>query len=638
MSKPPRVPLPASVELVGESRTIQVNHCRMPQCENFGVAARHEPQKPGPSPGRDPAYKLHSTSKGRIPSLRCKACGDNPPVKSNASISEEVRRLVKSGGLWTAEERATCPEPDCGHHGVSVAEGGRAAYRKRGNSRSHGGRRYQCKACGRLFMVTDPVRLHDRNKRLAVDVLSRIANKSPVRGTARGSGLRSADSYYAILRFIHGRCLALSGAIDRALVDGRLTLPRSLVTQTDAQEYTLNWVSRMDRRNVVLSGYATMDADSRFVLGMHVNFDGSVDPFEVNRDAAQVGDFDVAEAFRKYAHYWLVGDELGGGRAMSRKIKKHERVALMRQIQMLYANARSRRDIEDIELDHHNPAYRQLPPPTKGMQTHEPYTAYAHWMLMHRMLTGAGVRHVQANMDQSSMSRAAFLCAFVDEVRRGEADAFYVRYTKFQTIDEREEIVREARRARDEFRQSLPPEVRKDRREVSRLMMKERLAEGEAHGQWNDVWVEHPDPTMNEPHKAMSWLTAREPINEDRRADMFLDAGLARIDNLFMKARRLFSAMERPTGTSSGHNTVWHGYAPYNPQMLEVYLTIFRAVNNYVFVGDDGRTPAMRLGFAPEPLRYEDILWPGQPVPRPRRERRKGRAVAVPARAGVGAA
>ena len=82
---------------------------------------------------------------------------------------------------------------------------------------------------------------------------------------------------------------------------------------------------------------------------------------------------------------------------------------------------------------------------------------------------------------------------------------------------------------------------------------------------------------------------------------MFLDAGLARIDNVFMKARRLFSALERPVGTSSGHNTVWHGYAPYNPRMLEVYLTIFRAVNNWVYVGDDGRTPAMRLGFAREP-------------------------------------
>ena len=110
---------------------------------------------------------------------------------------------------------------------------------------------------------------------------------------------------------------------------------------------------------------------------------------------------------------------------------------------------------------------------------------------------------------------------------------------------------------------------------------------------------------------------------------MFLAAGIAQIDNVFMKSRRLFSALERPIGTSSGHNTVWHGYAPYNPRMFEKYLTIFRSVNNFVFVGEDGKTPAMRLGIARAPLTFEDILWPGQRIPRPKRSRRKGRLVAL---------
>lgn len=73
---------------------------------------------------------------------------------------------------------------------------------------------------------------------------------------------------------------------------------------------------------------------------------------------------------------------------------------------------------------------------------------------------------------------------------------------------------------------------------------------------------------------------------------------------ILMKTRRLFSALERPVGTSSGHNRVWHGYAPYNPRMLEKYLAIFRATHNFVFVGDDGKTPAMRLGFARQPLAF----------------------------------
>ena len=75
---------------------------------------------------------------------------------------------------------------------------------------------------------------------------------------------------------------------------------------------------------------------------------------------------------------------------------------------------------------------------------------------------------------------------------------------------------------------------------------------------------------------------------------------------------------------------MWRGHAPYNPRMLETYLTIYRTVHNFVFVSDNKKTPAMRLGFAREPLKYEDILWPGERVPRPKRVRRKGRMIAVP--------
>ena len=105
---------------------------------------------------------------------------------------------------------------------------------------------------------------------------------------------------------------------------------------------------------------------------------------------------------------------------------------------------------------------------------------------------------------------------------------------------------------------------------------------------------------------------------------MLLDAGLARIDNVFMMTRRLFSALERPIGTSSSYSAVWYGYAPYNPQMLGKYLTIFCAESNFVLAGDVGRTPAMRLGLERKPLTFEDLLCPGQRLPRPRRSRRKG--------------
>ena len=86
---------------------------------------------------------------------------------------------------------------------------------------------------------------------------------------------------------------------------------------------------------------------------------------------------------------------------------------------------------------------------------------------------------------------------------------------------------------------------------------------------------------MNEPNKAICSLTPLAGLTDERKADLFLRAGLARIDNIFQITRRLFNAFERPVGTSSGHNAVWHGYAPYNPSMVQKYLTIFRAVKQF---------------------------------------------------------
>ena len=115
-------------------------------------------------------------------------------------------------------------------------------------------------------------------------------------------------------------------------------------------------------------------------------------------------------------------------------------------------------------------------------------------------------------------------------------------------MDGRKRILREANRARARYWATLPASVQGDSREVARRMMKERIQAGQSYGKRNDEWILHPVPTMNEPNKAVSWLTASDTIDDDRKADMFLDAGLARIDNVFMMTRRLFSALGGRSG------------------------------------------------------------------------------------------
>ena len=559
-------------------------------------------------------YKIHKSSKAHLPSVKCKSCGDTPPLKSNASIASELQRIIRVGGLHTLAESVACRNPECENHARPIAYH-RKCYQKSSKAPG-GGQYYICKACGRYVLLSDPVRLHKTHRALAVDVFGRIANKAPMRRAVNGARLKSPGAYYRILNFIERRCRTFSGTYDRAMLDGRVRLPQEIVVEADAQVYQLNWVSRMDRRNVDLSTYCSIDSASRFIFGMHSNFDPEVDPFEVNGEAADSGDLQLAEPFRKFAQYWLAGDELLAGRAMGRTVAN--RMGLFDQVEALYSDASSRMDVENIELQHLNDAYT-TPFLKNGLQVHMPYLAYAHWLLLRRILTGAGVRKVQACMDVDSMSRAAFLCAFVDEIKRGDAHLFFVHFKKGVSKLKRISLEKQGKDALKAFAETLPAGIRDDWQEVTRRRMLKVLSEGGAqHGKWRDTWYKHPLVTLNEPEKAVSWMTPTDQIDDTRKADMFLNAALAHVNNVFQRTRRLFNPLERPLDVPGGTaKSTWRGYSPYNPEVVQKYLTLFRAVHNFVWISEiDKATPAMRLGLAKQPLELEDILWPGQKVPR----------------------
>ena len=107
-----------------------------------------------------------------------------------------------------------CGNEDCDNHVHPVAFYP-DEYHKRGRPKSGQGQYYACKRCGRRTLVSDPVRIQE-NKRYAVDLLSRLANKSPIKGAVRGMRLSSAQAYYRIVDFLTRRCRAYSGRVDRA--------------------------------------------------------------------------------------------------------------------------------------------------------------------------------------------------------------------------------------------------------------------------------------------------------------------------------------------------------------------------------------------------------------------------------------
>jgi hypothetical protein len=67
---------------------IQVNFCKNPHCENYGTPGA---QTTGRGAQRD-RYTVVSAGR-QYPVLKCHACGEYPPLKSNKGIAEELARL-----------------------------------------------------------------------------------------------------------------------------------------------------------------------------------------------------------------------------------------------------------------------------------------------------------------------------------------------------------------------------------------------------------------------------------------------------------------------------------------------------------------------------------------------------------------
>jgi hypothetical protein len=615
-----RIPPTSQLKLgANPAQRLQVNFCKNPQCENFGIPAREEPVKPGPSADRDTHYRVTNTSEGRIPAILCKSCHEKIPIKSNTGISAEFERITQTS--LTATEKLACKTEGCSNFGFSVGEHPEL-YSKAGFHSVSGDQLYICKACKRRLLASQPVRIYAKTQHLASDLFSRIVNKSPVRGTIRGMAIKSMRSYYAILDFVHRRCDELSGTFDRRMIDGEIWLPQTLKLSVDVQEYQLNWTNKHDRRNTQFSTVCSVDQDSRYIFGMSANYDKDADSFTINKNASVNGDALKPEAFRQYAQYWLTCDEFLAGRKLGQRLGFSKAQDILQQIAEVYASAQSRKDVENREQQNIDLAYCN-PILTNGMQVHVPYTCYAHFQLMRMLLTGGGVERVFYYMDCDSMLRAGFITAFENEIRSGNAHGFYVRSSKFLTNTDKEALYEKAQQILSDYTDSLPREKRK----LAKLhLMQDRIAAAAQIGKWKDKWVTHPIPSMNEPDKAVCWLTDRDhhAYDEMTKAQMYLDASISAVDNIFQISRRLMNAFERPIGTSSGYNTVWHGYAPYNPKMVEQYQSLLRVYHNFIKVGKDKMTPAMRLGLTDQPLDFDDVLWPGQHIPRPPRSRRKG--------------
>jgi transposase-like protein len=570
---------------------ININFCKNPRCPNFGIPASTEKQPKGrwaTEQNRD-AYTVRGTlgHASGAPRLLCNYCNESPPFKSNFAIGEELKRMLQ----YLEESSITCPNAGCDNHGIDVRTD-RSGYQAFGKTKA-GSKRYRCKLCQATFIAGLPKPQH-RLPHKNIQVFRLLVNKMPLKRICEAADISMATLYDKI-DFIHQQCLAFAASRERKLLDG---MPiRRLYVAVDRQDYLVNWSQTKDKRNVVLSAVGSADNTTGYVFGLHLNFDPSLQWMGVERDAIESGDYEKRHPFRKYARLWLQEDYQD---AMSKgMLKRFTGKSLDREIEETYQQAVERDDVEVSES-----VDETVRLPGSGMQVHSEYTLYGHFFFLRQLFSR--VEKVRFFLDQESGIRAACLSAFVNEIKEARCDAFYVRINKDLTIDEKKKAVAESRKEWNLLKRAYP---KLSDSELKLLIIKERMKTLKTFGKWQDRWLDHPFPKMNEPEKAVCYLTDTGQYDEDHIAWLYNKASLHSIDRFFMQARRRVSLLERPISTPSSMGRRWYGYSPYNPGIITKVLDIFRIFYNFVEVGKDKETPAIRIGLSKGKVTMEDILY-----------------------------
>jgi transposase-like protein len=544
---------------------IQVNFCKNPHCANFGIPA---PQTRGAVKGGNGvgSYALIGSTEQKR-SLVCHICKKSTVLRSNKAIDDELPRFS------LAAHRASssgCPNEDCESFGISpVREASR--YYQHGVTRA-GVPRHRCKLCGSTFSSGAPIRTQ-RRPGLDAEVLKLLVNKVPMRRICEVLDI-NPGTLYSKIAVLGQRASELCASHEQHLSSQRGERLRRAYVSIDRQDYVLNWGTQLDRRNIKLGAIGAVENVTGYVLAMQLNFDSSVDAQDVEADAIMRGDYDMPPAYRHHARIWL-----------RREYLKREDLAEVPP-----------ENLRDLGVD--------FKAPHSGVQVHLEYTQYA--LLFHLKKLLAGIERTRFFLDRDPGLDSACLAVFAQAVLNRSVDVFVVKTAKEMTVARKKQILARDARELERFRAAanLPDDSNLRHQWVVHQLAAHRAKDP------HPEWFTYPMSDMADPDKAIKYLTDFGDYNLEHLSWLYMRASLRGIDKFFIQVRRRISILERPLITANNLNTRWHGYAAYSPQVVEHVLRIFRAYYNYCLVGDDGKTPAMRLGLVDHPTTPDEFCLP----------------------------
>lgn len=491
-----------------------------------------------------------------VSALRCKICGETNAIKSNRAVVEELDRISPVPTLTCS---VVCRTPTCINAGKEETSPP-TRYQAFGVTAA-GSTRFRCKGCTKTFAVAMRSTLRQRMPDKTELIYRLLINKSPMRRICEVAEV-SAPVLYQRIEFIYEQCLRVAAAHD-----GQLPMMQSdrLGIAVDRQEHVLNWSSQFDRRVTKMGAVGSADTGSGYIFGLHLDYDPRYDVHDLELAAQACGDPARRPPFRRYARVFL--------------------------------------PFETVAEQTDDPLPEESRLPSRGVRVHSPYTIYAHFFYLKSLLAGTSSLHFY--LDRDPGLHGGCFAAFGPEVRRGTVEAFWVKIDKSLTVDEKKLRLAASEAALTKAAAAHPGKRRID--VARRLLLESLKAQDYLALPVLKRWVQHPMPNMGEPAKAMCYLSDRGDMDPRVLADYLLDVRMNALDRFFMQVRRRLSVLERPFASPSS-NRRWHGYAVYNPTVVMRLLEIFRVTYNVALVGEDGKTPAMRLGLANRPMTLNEII------------------------------
>lgn len=555
---------------------VNINFCKNPLCQNFGIPAELGDGRGGSRRGSNQRSSYIVTGSHNGSSIRCSACNTYTVVKSNKAVWEEFDRHLKA---LSRPRGHHCPDDTCENH-TKLVDSHPKSYFRHGTGRS-GAPRYRCRSCRKTFSVRTA---HSRHRKSHENktVFQLLVSKVSITKAAQITDLSPAAVYDKI-SFIYEQCRKFLADRERHFPEMKLG---DMKTCTDMQDYMVNWPQKALRKTVQFRAIATSCLDTGYVLACHPQIDTRFSTIDIQDQVLACGDLELRPAFREFARLWNYEDYASA-------------LALPPDV---FLPTR-----EDQEMAEHMTVDRQLP--DQGAMVHIDYLAFGHFMFLRHLLCGANRIHFSLDADPG-LANAVF-ASWVDKVKEGKIDVAVMTCDKAATIDEKNMQVAMANKLKEMAIEQYP---KLHPFKAFLTFFVDHSILGRLNGPQRGLAlrkreIAYPFIKKSEPGKKVRLYTDDGSRSAVEIAGVFHDTSLHQVDRFFMQIRRGIAGLERAPSYPRRASRKWYLYGFYSPEMVEKALVIYRTYFNFIAKGQDGKTPAMRIGLAKGAIRFEDVLY-----------------------------